>query len=86
MVVALVLLQLEGLDNEGEVIVDLLQLLPVELLRLYQFLPYRLLCRTDSATHLLQLLQKTRYLHLTRVPRDRLGRSKTRPALRRTRE
>ena len=49
-VVALVLLQLKGLHDEGEVVVDLLQLLTVELLRLYQLFFDRVTGVIDPST------------------------------------
>lgn len=72
MVVALVLLQLERLDDEGEIIIDFLQLLTVELLWLDQLLFYRLLGGDYRPAHLLQLLQEGSYLSLSGIAGDGL--------------
>lgn len=55
MVVALVLLEFEGFDNESKVVVYLLKLLAVELLRLDQFLVNGTFTCLDSSPQILQL-------------------------------
>lgn len=69
MVVALVFLELEGFDDESEVVVYLLELLPVKLLWFDQLLVDCRFAWLNSAAEIFQLRQKG--LHFTLAPTPR---------------